>query len=174
VPRDADLRTRCKRTHKHRDTLCRDHDQCSALSKADFRAANSARPACLFALRLLGFLVAGPPSWRMRFRLARGRCTTCLNAPPKGIHKVHDVCRLGPLGALDGLAFLLFSASSYWSSKLLGSKCPVFVFTICSQFVHEHCGSWHQAAEAKARVYVGFWGSSGSAWTGGLGCLRRK
>ena len=26
---------------------------------------------------------------------------------PKGIHEVHDVCRLGPLGALDGLAFLL-------------------------------------------------------------------
>ena len=43
----------------------------------------------------------------MRFRLARGRCTTCLNAPPKSLHKVHDVCRLGPLGALDGLAFLL-------------------------------------------------------------------
>jgi hypothetical protein len=43
----------------------------------------------------------------MSFRLARGRCTTCLNAPPKSLHKVHDVCRLGPLGALDGLALLL-------------------------------------------------------------------
>jgi hypothetical protein len=44
----------------------------------------------------------------MRFRLARGRCTTCLNAPPKSLHQVNYVCRLGPLGALDGLAFLLF------------------------------------------------------------------
>ena len=42
----------------------------------------------------------------MSFRLA-GRCTTCLNAPPKSLHKVHYVCRLGSLRPFDRLAFLL-------------------------------------------------------------------
>ena len=42
----------------------------------------------------------------MNFRLA-DRCTTYLNAPPKSLHKVHYVCRLGALRPLDRFAFLL-------------------------------------------------------------------
>ena len=33
---------------------------------------------------------------------------------------------------------------------------------------------WHKAAKPRRRVYVSFWQSSGSAWTDGLGCLRRE
>ena len=38
--------------------------------------------------------------------------------------------------------------------------------------VHESaCGT--KRRKPRRRVYVSFWGSSGSAWTDGLGCLRR-
>jgi hypothetical protein len=41
------------------------------------------------------------------------------------------------------------------------------------EFAAAACGSpWHKAAEAMAAIYVSFWGSSGNAWTDGLGCFR--
>jgi len=82
---------------------CLDHDRYSASSKADFRAASSTRPACLFALRLLWSFVNGVPSWRAT--LLRGRCAALLNPPSKGIHQVDNI---GSLGSFDWLPFLLF------------------------------------------------------------------
>src|ERR1700730_1149848 len=71
------------------------------------RELNSPSAARLLPFRLLRFLVSGATSWRISFRLTRGRCAACLNTLPKGIHQVHNVCRLRPLGSFDWLAFLL-------------------------------------------------------------------
>src|ERR1700730_10537510 len=71
------------------------------------RELNSPSAARLLPFRLLRFLVSGATSWRISFRLTRGRCAARLNTLPKGIHQVHNVCRLRPLGSFDWLAFLL-------------------------------------------------------------------
>src|ERR1700730_16419884 len=112
---------------------CQDHDQCSACFKADFRTASSARPTRLLPLRLFCFLVSAAPNCRMSFRFARARRTACLHAPPKGIHKVHDVCRLGPLRPRHRLAFLfllqhLLECILILVLKLAGVKVPRFGF----------------------------------------------
>src|ERR1700730_10500526 len=79
---------------------------CGGLRRV-FCELNSPSATRLLPFRLLRFLVSGATSWRISFRLTRGRCAARLNTLPKGIHQVHNVCRLRPLGSFDWLAFLL-------------------------------------------------------------------
>src|SRR6202023_1961927 len=43
-----------------------------------------------------------------------------------------------------------------------------------NRLLHCICRLMALSGGSQGRVYVSFWGSSGSAWTDGLGCLRRE